>query len=406
MLHFFGNCQTAFLCDAMARRGHNVQMNTLATPITAPKADGRIPEELADRIMESRVENFLLDRSLACQFQILDDTEADPEVAVFNLFHEATPLFGHKKDDYIFFIDPEAMEHSEQFGRWVRENCSLIKVNPETYLARFANMVEWFRKRRPGTPIVILTRLSHFPMFGPHPHSYLECWETAWRQAAPLIEQWAAGLPDCHVINLDRVFGGIWEVEGQSIETHCPFLRIRLPEEQENGRLSIRRDLEHIGPMWEALARTMESFLETGQVRYAPEERPKLEWLQQEFRPEILDRDGLAALLQSGGNYQAARAVGSFFWRPNEDFSKFLATRGQEMPICHNTLHMVRKYAGIKKNPALLPWIDSQQERLQQFSDQGPAFRQRYADALEDMREELKKSRKIRNFPTCACSPR
>lgn len=401
MLHFFGNCQTAFLCDVMARRGHETRMHTLATPITAAKANGRIPQELTECITKNKLNQHLLERSLTSQFQLLDDAVPAPQVAVFNLFHENSPLFAHTRDDYVFFIHPGAMEQSQEFDTWLRTNCRLVKVNPDTYFSRFSNMVEWFRARRPHTPIIILTRLSHFPMFGPHPYSYLECWEHSWWQAVPELEKWAASLTDCHVINLDRIFGGIWENEGPSIEAHCPFLRISLPEENEDGRLSIRRDLEHIGPMWENLAVTLEKFLQTGGIRYKPEERPYLEWMRNDFQPESLSSDGLVALLESGGNYQGARAVGSFFWRPSEDFSGLLAAKGRDMPVCHKTLHMVRKYAALKRNPALLPWIDAQQKQIRDFTTNGPVFRQRYENALEDMRMKLLGKTKNNTPPLC-----
>ena len=85
--------------------------------------------------------------------------------------------------------------------------------------------------------------------------------------------------------------------------------------------VAARAAASHAGSLWPALAAHIARTVATGQVTYAADEVVPEAWLRP-YVPERLDREGLIALLASGSNYRAARAVGQFFFRPDEDFTE------------------------------------------------------------------------------------
>lgn len=390
MIHLFGNCQTGFLAKALEGKGVEVAMHCLASPLTFLKGHGSVPHELDRLINGQGLQDYLYDRPLETQFTLLpkEGLTAEPELFVFNLFHETEPLFVHQDKGYVFYVDPTALSHNPDLDRFIREECGAIRPNPATFLSRFASMVEGFRKNHPGTPILVFTRLSPRPAFGPEPFSYLACWEQIWPQALAALEEWAATLENTHILDMDRVFAGIWNRGEQTIEAHCPFLRFFGSDDDAVPRP--RRDLEHVGSMWPRLAEKILGLRKLGQVTYDRTERPPLAWSRGAFLPEELNQDRLMEFLGSGGNYPTARALGHFIFNPEQDQTPLLAACAEAIPVCHNTLHMLKHYGRMQNNPLIALVYEDQLHRATKFTDNGEAYRTRYVETLEELLAEAR----------------
>lgn len=386
MIYFLGNCQADFLSRAQASRGHDCTYRVLASPLTYPSSPGGIPASLATINEEFGLDDYFHGRFLTHQFQPIGPEDAPPELIVLSLFHENTPLFIHDQEQYIFFMDPRALTDKPELMRWTQDNCKMFKPNPATYLDRYRDMLVRMRLDHPGVPIIVLSRLSHYPAFGPEPFSYLNGWENLWQNASDILDTWAAALDNVHILNMDRVFGGIWSGSDKHIEAHCPFLKIKLDETdgQVTG-LHAQRDIEHIGPMPDRLAAKVEQFLKTGSVEYGQAETIPREW-QRQWRITKLEDEAIRARLTSGANYLCAEAVASFFLDLGRDYTGLLVQAKSYMPVCHMTLHMIKAYGRIQRNPALALWCDAQIKAAQAFTANGPLYQEAYITRLDEMR--------------------
>lgn len=379
MILFRGNCQMEFCAEAAATAGMRVSFASLASPSTLLASPGDVPPRLAALIAAEGAGEYLHTRELADQF-LPPPAEPRPAALVINLFHENRPLWRHEGDGFIFYLDPRARDRFPRLGDWLDRECRPIVANPATYLDRLAAMLLGYREALPGVPLVVAGRLSHYPGLGPHPDSYLEGWGGLCLEAGREFAAWVASLPDAYFLDADRLMAGVAARSGQPVEAHFPFLRLAGPN--ETAVPPLRRDLEHAGSLWPTLAARIARTLDLGRVVYEPDEAVPEAW-QRPFSPERLDEATMAALLASGSNYFAARAVGQFFFRPETDFTELLVRAAPAMPICHNLLHMIRAYAARRKNPALLRWIRVHAARAATFTANGEAYRREYLGKLD-----------------------
>ncbi|MFZ5811800.1 MAG: hypothetical protein ACOY4F_07160, partial [Thermodesulfobacteriota bacterium] len=128
---------------------------------------------------------------------------------------------------------------------------------------------------------------------------------------------------------------------------------------------------------------------ETGRLDYGPNQTPPVLWADQPRAPERLGRKRLRSLLSSGANYASGRAVAAFFSDPDTDHTELLAEAAAAMPVCHHTLHMVRHYAALHKNPSLLAWIFAQQEKIAAFTANGPGYQRLYENRLREIARDV-----------------
>jgi len=386
MLYLFGNCQMDFLQRALAARGVDCGYRALASPLTTLSTDNQIPPLLKEMACNFGLEAFMHDRRLVNQFLFLDEHEPQPTTIVINLFHENEPLFTQRQDRYIFYLDPEAWRALPGVERWMKRHCEIIKPNPATYLGRFERLLGRLRERFTTAQLVLVTRLTHHPAFGPRPFCYLNEWELFQDQAPAAYTAWAERY-GCRILDMDRVFAGIWadtpeNLPGSQIATHCPFLRVVV--EEQGGvpqRLELQRDIEHIGSMWPRLADKIQMLLSSGEIRYNDTENPPAAWARP-APPERLGREELESLLRTGGNYPWARAVAAFFQDPAQDYCQLLAAYGPVAPVCHNLLHMIDKYSRIHKNPQLALWCRAHRPAAMAFDQNGPQFKATYLERI------------------------
>lgn len=313
MLYFLGNCQMDFLGRAVQGLGYDCDYRVLASPFTYNSSPGVIPQELLEQDELFGLQDYYHDRQLRNQFQMIGPDDPEPQLIVLNLFHENTPLFINNEQRYMFFIDPLAWEEHPDFAAWMKDNFGMIGVNPATYLKRYEEMLSNVRMNFPGVPLMVVSRLSHFPAFGPDPYSYLEGWGDIWRTAGPVFKRWENEIEGLTVVDMNKLFGGIWSESERKIEYHCPFLKFELTEENNviTG-LHASRDVEHIGSLWPVLAGKVQQFLEQGRVSYADNEVIQDQWFIP-WQPEKVADDKLLQMLASGANYLCARAIGTFF---------------------------------------------------------------------------------------------
>jgi hypothetical protein len=384
MLYFLGNCQMDFLSRSVAALGLPTAHAELASPMTHASHPDGVPAALDRLIREHRLGDAFNGRLPEHQFGLPGQGEP-PALLVLNLFHETAPLFLHQRDGFIFHMNPAAWRGDPALAAWMDENCRPIAPNPATYLARYGQFLALVRQRFPETPILLAARLNHYPAFGPSPHSYLENWGALSREAPAHYAVWEREL-NVSLLDMNRVFGGIWRESGQGIAAHCPFLKIELTE--QDGAvvgLNASRDMEHIGPMWAALADKVGAFAKTREVRYEPKETPPEEW-NRPWRPSALDDEAVIDRFASERNYPWAEAVGSFFMDLSRDRTPLLAASGEFMPVCHNTLHMIRAYGRIFKNPLLATFCDTHRPAAEAFTDNGPLYRADYLARLDEIR--------------------
>lgn len=389
MIYFLGNCQADFVSRAMADKGFDVTYRVLASPLTYPSHPGSIPPSLSETDAAYGLGDYFHGRELHHQFVPILPDETAPELIVLSLFHENTPLFIHNTEQYIFFMEPRALTDKPDMMEWTKKHCQMIQPNPTTYLDRYEKMLAGLRHAHPGVPIVVLSRLSHHPAFGPDPFSYLKGWSKLWPKAAETLSKWTSAFEDVHVLDMDRVFGGIWAQSDAGIESHCPFLKIRLEETdgQVTG-LHARRDIEHIGPMPERLAEKLADFLETGAVTYDEREIVPFEWRRQ-WRIRKLSDEAMLRKLTSGANYLAAEAVAAFFLNLERDHTDLLVQARRFMPVCHMTLHMIKAYSRIFKNPALARWCDTHRTTAEHFTANGPLYQEAYINRVNDIKRHV-----------------
>ena len=381
MILFRGNCQMQFCAEAAAATGQAVSFASLASPMTLLASPGRVPPKLAALIQAAGAGEFLHTRELADQFLPPPATPA-PRALVLNLFHENRPLWLHVRDNYVFFLDPSAADTAPVLAAWLDRECRAIVANPAGYLDRLAALLERFRDALPGVPLIVCGRLSHYPGLGPAPDSYLEGWGKLCFGAGREFAAWVAQLPGAYFLDADRIMAGVMARSGQPVEAGFPFLRLAKPGETDAA--PIRRDLEHAGGLWPALAAHITRVLDTGGVVYAPEETVPEAWTRP-FVPQRLDRDALVALLASGSNYKAARAVGQAFFWPDIDLPPLLAACAPNMPVCHNLLHMIRAWASRHPRPELAAWAEVHAAKAAAFTANGEAYRREYLRKLAEL---------------------
>jgi len=386
MLYFLGNCQADFLSQVMTDRGHDCTYRVFASPLTYPSHPGDIPATLTELNESLKLEKFFDGRSLQNQFQPIAPTDETPELIVLSLFHENTPLFIHNEDKYIFFMATQALLEKPEMMEWTQNNCKMFKPNPSTYLDRFHDMLTRINMDFPAVPIIVLSRLSHYPAFGPDPFSYLEGWGNLWQDATKTLAGWESEFANVHILNMDRIFAGIWNESDTHIETYCPFLKIRLEEENDEVTgLHASRDIEHIGPMPARLAKKVEQFLKSGAIEYDKDEEIPHEWNRQ-WRIAKLTDEAMLLKLNSGANYLCAEAIASFFLDLSRDYTDLLIQAKDRMPICHMTLHMIKAYSRIWRNPDLVLWCDTHLEAAHRFTDNGPLYQQAYIERVEGIK--------------------
>jgi hypothetical protein len=386
MLYFLGNCQMDFLSRSVAEQGLPAVHRVLASPLTYASSPGAVPDELAGLFRDMGLDDYVYDRTLNNQFRMITPDDAPPSLIVLNLFHENTPLIIHNRDQYIFFMDSAAWADKPELEAWAQRECGLIRPNPATYLKRYGEFLAAVRAHFPGVPIIVVSRLSHFPAFGPQPHSYLEGWDQLCREAPAHFRGWQRALDNLHLIDMDRVFGGIWAESGTSIEAHCPFFKIQLEETDDAvTALSASRDVEHIGSMWPRMAAKIAGFLKTGEISYGRNETVPREW-SRAWRPRPMDQETMLHKLASGGNYLCAEAVGAFYLDLQTDYTELLARTGHLTPVCHNTLHMIRNYGRIFRNPAMALWADAHEKTARQFTANGPLYQADYLKRIDEIR--------------------
>ena len=385
MLYFLGNCQMDFLSRAMTDKGFDCSYRVLASPLTYTSSPGKIPVRLGEKVRDMGLGDFFHDRSLRNQFQMIGPEDEKPDLIIMNLFHENEPLFIHDKDKYVFFMDPAAWENHPEIERWMKDRCGMIQPNPATYLKRYGEMLATVRRLHPQVPIIVVSRLSHFPAFGPEPYSYLKGWAGLHQEAPAHFNLWTNQLDNLHMLDMDRVFSGIWAESDRRIETHCPFFKITLEEKDGNVTgLHASRDCHR--EVNDSILAKIEAFIRSGSVTYTGKETIPREWTRP-WRPQRLDTDTMQKNLTSGGNYLCARAVGSFFIDLGTDYTDLLVAAGKTMPVCHNTLHMIKAYARILKNPALAGWCDAHRKTAEQFTANGPLYQKDYLKRIDEIRQ-------------------
>ena len=384
MLYFLGNCQADFLCRSMAGRGHACTYRVQASPLTYPSHPGSVPASLAELDRVVGLSPYLEGRELENQFNPIGP---DPDLILLNLHHENVPLFVHDAEQYTFFMMPAVLNDHPEAMAWAQEHCRMFKPGPNSYLDRFGTMLQRIRQDFPSAPVIVLSRLSPHPAFGPDPYSYLEGWDAIHAGAAEALNGWASAMKDVHILDMDRVFGGIWAESDKRIESLCPFLKITLTEAdgQVTG-LHARRDIEHIGPMPERLADKVEQFLATGAITYDESEIAHPEW-KRRWSVRKLPDDAIREKLASGANYLGAEAVASFFLDLDRDHTPFLAEARETMPICHMTLHMIKAYGRIHRTPALAEWCDAHLEKARAFTAAGPLYQKSYVERVQAIRD-------------------
>ncbi|MHC1710982.1 MAG: hypothetical protein AB9872_02345 [Solidesulfovibrio sp.] len=383
MILFRGNCQMQFCAEAAAAAGMAVEFASLASPMTLLTSPGRVPPLLAEILAATGVGEYLHTRELADQFLPPAKTPR-PTALVVNFFHENRPLFLHHREGYAFYLDPDALAATPALRRFIERHFQSIIPNPATYLDRLAAMLVLFREALPGVPLLVVGRIAHYPGLGPSPHSYLEGWNAICFTLAREFAAWVETLPDAHFLDADRIMAGVAARSQAPVEAHFPFLRLRAQGETVGPAIS--RDLEHAGSLWPSLAEKIRRTIATGQVAYAAEETVPESWTRP-FTPERLDPAAMTAHLVSGSNYRAARAIGQFFFRPDEDFTDLLVEAAPAMPVCHNVLHMIRAYGRQTRNPALARWCLIHAERATAFVANGEAYRREYLEKVEALRQ-------------------
>lgn len=396
MIYLLGNCQLEFLGNALRERGMDAIHKPVPSPLTMLSAKGT-PDLMTELNKHFGLEEYMHGRTLANQFEplgaVLRGEEPPPSLVVVNLFHENEPLFSQNDEKFIFFLDPAAWADNQGIERWMKRQCSMIKPNPKTYMKRFVEMFVHLKKTLPATPFLLVNRLHHYPAFGPNPYSYLKGWESLQWEADAVLKRLAETLPGVFVLDMNRVFAGIWNNGERSIDAHCPFLRVGAPDENTNGALRLERDLEHVGSLWPRLAEKIREFQASGKIEYESLETPPASWMESVFQPEILSRAAQVRLLSSGSNYSCARAIGSFYHDLNRDYSKILAEHGESMPVCHNMLHMIDKYSRIQNNEVLADWCRAHKRTASGFENNGALFRKLYLERLESIETRLSGAR-------------
>ncbi|QJB57242.1 SGNH/GDSL hydrolase family protein [Pseudodesulfovibrio sp. zrk46] len=388
MIYFLGNCQADFVSRTMADKGFDTTYRVLASPLTYTSHPGQIPPVLAETVKSFGLGDYFLGRELINQFCPVTKDEA-PELIVLSMFHENVPLFLHNEEEFIFYMDTNALTEVPAAMLWAQENCRMFQPNPVGYLKRFKDMLEQLRKDVPKVPIVILGRLSPYPAFGPAPYSYLEKWEEFWLSAKEEMAEWPSTMENVHILEMDRVFAGIWTESETAIESHCPFLKLEL--EETDGQITglhARRDIEHIGPMPARLADKLIQFQKNGRIEYEDSETVPRGWHRQ-WRMSKLDDEAMLRKLVSGANYQCAEAIGSFFLDLSRDRTALLVQARERMPVCHNTLHMIKAYSRIFPNPDLAVWCEAHRRLAESFMDNGPIYQQVYLKRIDEIQHRV-----------------
>ncbi len=385
MLYFLGNCQMDFLSRAVERLGYGCKYRVLASPFTYNSSPGVIPQELVVKDKIFNLKDYYHDRQLLNQFQIIGPDDKRPELIVLNLFHENSPLFINNTAKYIFFINPDVWKEYPEFEVWMKAEFGMIGANPTTYFKRYEEMLKNVRANFADVPLIVVSRLSHFPAFGPDPYSYLEGWGELWRTAGSVFKRWEKEINGLTIVEMDRIFAGIWSTSDKKIESHCPFLKFDIIEENNviTG-LHASRDVEHIGSMWPILAGKIEQFLKQGRITYTEDEVVPDAWLKP-WQPEKFDEGRIIEMLSSGANYLCARAIGTFFLDLDNDYTEFLVRTAEFTPVCHNTLHMIKTYGRIWRNPALAYWCQVHRRTAAEFTANGPIYMKDYLQRIDEI---------------------
>jgi len=198
-----------------------------------------------------------------------------PQLLVSNLFHEEEPCFVHRKDGHAFYIAAQALEISPDFARWVHTNYIQKHLDSDVWLDRFTQMIRRVRRKFPKTPIVLIQRLSHLPIYAPSPG-----WDHNWQNTKKSLEELSIQLDNCYLIDMDRIIAGLSSRDNLYIDRLAPYLKLSVKwQDQILRKLSLKkkvllqRDLEHLRPeVWDIVAEKICHLIQEGQINYTQEE--------------------------------------------------------------------------------------------------------------------------------------
>ncbi len=81
--------------------------------------------------------------------------------------------------------------------------------------------------------------------------------------------------------------------------------------------------------------------------------------------------------------------MADFFFQPETDCTDLILAARSRMPVCHNTLHMLRRYSLMTRNKLFLLWIEAHRDKIQAFAHNGQAYQRNYLARLDEMTRAL-----------------
>lgn len=167
-----GNCILERLSDLLIERGYDLHFTYIANPVTLLSTNG-VPDGLEEALTEFNIRDRLEKRTLKSQFEGISPG-AEYDVVFVNYYHELRPLLRHKKENYFFHLNFEAIKthESSAAAAWMTRNFDVADTVPEKYLERFTGLLLGIRNNFPQASIVIVNKFSPIKALGPEPFWY------------------------------------------------------------------------------------------------------------------------------------------------------------------------------------------------------------------------------------------
>ncbi len=364
-----GNCQALSLQSALQARSQGCSpayaARYLASASTYLSHPDAIPEGLQERFSSNEGRALLESRWLENQFLLASSHEPPPQAIILTLFHEATPLYQHKKKKYVLFVSKASRKHPD-YEAWLNEHFDRFHPDPLLYLERYALFLDALRLHYPQARFLIVKRVKHLAAYAPIPNSYLEKWE----MLEPRFATWVRLQKDVSILEMDRVVGGLMRNTGLTIQKIFPFLRA-----SEKCRpspwlrflpyfnLPVSRDMEHpISLFWETMAQYIEEWLQQGEIRYRSEDcTPSWTALIGQYRDSFrLDEK----LLQQKNVGAWAGVWERLILHPKSVYWKEIEPYASHFPADKVLFRALRTLLDLHPNRAAVPFLEGHRDAL------------------------------------------
>lgn len=393
MIAFIGNCQARFVSEAPSLDGVDHTHMTLFTP-DLPNDPGvyrsRLSEDILNHVDQAEIDSMERENLLQNQPSMRDIEELAPTALVFNLFHMHDYCF-NEQGGYAFYLNVfNYVNEDSGLVKWLSRNAVNRSPDNAAYYTDFLDMIRKVRSRFPLLPIIVLSRIRHYPAIHPRPFSYLGSWGRECFNLDGFFDA-LTGMKDVHVIEMDRVLAGMGR-EAADLTGLLPNLILNKNLVHPNITLNIDNDIEHPVPgLFDRMAKLVLGTVATGRVEYAPGENVPEWWHRKPDAPSLLPLERIDIMMRSGNDQSVSSAILHLFSRLPEDHTGLIVKNLDALPYYASVVTALKYYALVSANPGFIDFFEAYKESaLDGMAGNSEFFRRKFVGELDKSIDYLK----------------